>query len=852
MSEKLEFDLVVKNNDLDKVLTKASKSSEQLEANLKQASAVLSKRPISAGVQESVQNLTVNSAQFKNEIGLAFGAAVKGAQNAEKEFQKTKKSLTESTQAGTFFGNALQVASGVFLGNVLINTFTSIKNALTDAAKESIDFKRSLLEVETILPKNTKLTAEMVRELEDLSRQYGTSATTQAKAYYEVISAGVGDAADATKLLGRANELATGGITDAAKTIDLLTTIYNVYGKEIATTEEATDSLFKTVQIGKTTIPELAQSFGEILPVAKNLGIGLDEVGSGLALLTNAGFKTAEAGTLLNALFAAIARNGKELGPTMNSTAVQTDGLGVVIERLAKRTNLSNDALFNLLGRQEAVKAVISLSQGGLAKYNESLAEYSNKAGVASDASKKILEGDVSKQWDIFTESISQTTRSIFDGFIPAANAALTAINGFKSLRQQADEAISLDTKLIVLRNSLARLTEAYNEGKNSASSFAIESAKIKSEIEKLSNALPTANNPLVTALAGARAEAASLTSQINSLNFGLDGLTAIGPIEASLKVSDLTEKLKKTNEEIKKLSTSTIAPPAPPPDERDKTAIANEKKLQGELQALRVQFATEAQTFEDQLFIAEQDATTIRGELVTAQIYDQKVREAEATYQGELLKNQYILDAQEQKAANDLANQKREDAMIKAANTKVLTDTRQAKSAQIALEQSFQNSRNTLIGQGFTLAATLAKDGSKTQFLIQKAGALAEIAIADGKARALIPAQTALIPFPANVAAAASLNAYVTAQTALGAAIVGAAAIKGYADGGIVGATSGPDNRIATVRDGEMVLNASQQGKLFDMINGGAGSAPIVIQIDGRTIATAVRDQIQSGFRLA
>ena len=54
------------------------------------------------------------------------------------------------------------------------------------------------------------------------------------------------------------------------------------------------------------------------------------------------------------------------------------------------------------------------------------------------------------------------------------------------------------------------------------------------------------------------------------------------------------------------------------------------------------------------------------------------------------------------------------------------------------------------------------------------------------------------------------------------------------------------------SVRDGEVVLNASQQKKLFDMINGGnAGSGDIVVQIDGREVFRAVKSQIQAGNRL-
>ena len=55
-------------------------------------------------------------------------------------------------------------------------------------------------------------------------------------------------------------------------------------------------------------------------------------------------------------------------------------------------------------------------------------------------------------------------------------------------------------------------------------------------------------------------------------------------------------------------------------------------------------------------------------------------------------------------------------------------------------------------------------------------------------------------------------------------------AGIKGFADSGVVGgfngATGGPDNQLATVRTGEMFLNAGQQAELFEIANGGGGQS--------------------------
>ncbi|MCS6281435.1 MAG: hypothetical protein HUM72_12455, partial [Dolichospermum sp.] len=142
--------------------------------------------------------------------------------------------------------------------------------------------------------------------------------------------------------------------------------------------------------------------------------------------------------------------------------------------------------------------------------------------------------------------------------------------------------------------------------------------------------------------------------------------------------------------------------------------------------------------------------------------------------------------------------------------------------------EQQTLQTRLQYIGAFGNLATSLTADGSKAQFLIQKASAIASSIVATQ----LAASQALAVPTAPNLGLAA------TAKTigAINTASIVATAIKGFEGGGVIGATSGPDNMIAAVRTGEMVLNADQQGKLFSAINsGGLGGGDVVINIDGR-----------------
>ncbi|WP_455094411.1 hypothetical protein [Prevotella koreensis] len=93
-------------------------------------------------------------------------------------------------------------------------------------------------------------------------------------------------------------------------------------------------------------------------------------------------------------------------------------------------------------------------------------------------------------------------------------------------------------------------------------------------------------------------------------------------------------------------------------------------------------------------------------------------------------------------------------------------------------------------------------------------------IAAKEGEAMASGVASAAAMPFPANIAAIASVTAAIISTFA---GIISSA--QKFADGGIVGGGSlYGDKILARVNSGEMILNGKQQKKLFDILdNGGA-----------------------------
>lgn len=93
----------------------------------------------------------------------------------------------------------------------------------------------------------------------------------------------------------------------------------------------------------------------------------------------------------------------------------------------------------------------------------------------------------------------------------------------------------------------------------------------------------------------------------------------------------------------------------------------------------------------------------------------------------------------------------------------------------------------------------------------------LALIGAKEGEAMASGTASAAALPFPANLGAIASIIATVVATFASISSIMGS-----YADGGIIsGANTIGDYNLARVNSGEMILNGTQQKRLFNILDG-------------------------------
>lgn len=778
------------------------------------------------------------------DVALEVRAARKALDSLNSEFTEFANNAKKQSRKA-------DVAFGSFIGNLGANAttkaFAAIKAGFRDAFQESLRFNRALREIETILPNDVKLTAQLVNQLDALGKQFGTGATQQAKAFYQIISAGVTDAAEAQQALNAANLLSTGGLSDLTSSIDVITDILNVYQDANISAGEAADTLFKSVQLGKLTVDSISGSIAQALPSARALGIGLEEVASALVVLTKNGFNANEAAVRLRALFGAVAKDGQKLGDGLNSSAIAANGLGGFLETLSERTQGSADATANLFANVRAQQAALILANNSAKDFTETLGEYETKAGAAARASEKIVGDDLSKQLEIATKGALAAARAIFDDLTPALLSVTKAFN--QGLSPTINRTLpELQGKLRTLNIELAATSDATNRV---ALGFNRTAEEIQADIDAVSKKifqLEGGQLNLIPSDAGLRI--AEINEEIGKLQQSLLTGQASDPSSIFGKIDSLQLQIKAIKDEAKTISIGPdIAPTVGGGGNGAVQRNEAEAKSLIELNKLREQADLEEE--EREIRRREAAGEQITGDLEALQ--DIEAQKLEIINEAELARAALLTDSRTRELEEQKANAKLALAQQKQQTKEEVA----AAKARVELQRKLESGRVSIAQNAASLIAAVSKDGSKAAFLAQKAAAIASAIVAKEQAAALAlaspPGPPATLPLAAQARIAGNISI----------AAIAASAIKGFQSGGFVNSSAKVgDKNLIRVNGDEAVLNTRQQREFMRVANGSGGSNDnqmveridaligaiqsqnITVEVDGREIARVMRDE--------
>src|SRR6266702_3620560 len=224
--------------------------------------------------------------------------------------------------------------------------------------------------------------------------------------------------------LGTLAVAARGAVAEQANVVDVakaLTGAMTDYGTAQFNAVQYMNMFTRATQLGKLTLEQLSNSMGPLLPIARNLGIHIQDVAAAMSTMTNANIPADRAATSLRFMFQSLENPTKKA-----STAMTEFGLNTVAVANEMKTSLPaalqmiwdaakqagpqgsvpfNRAVSDMIGGQRSLQAFLSLTGTHFATYVTNTKavtdamKASRTAVLGWDTAQKNLNVKLSQAW---------------------------------------------------------------------------------------------------------------------------------------------------------------------------------------------------------------------------------------------------------------------------------------------------------------------------------------------------------------------------------------------------------------------------------------------------------------------
>lgn len=366
--------------------------------------------------------------------------------------------------------SSMTVAAGTLIADLVKTASSQLTNLAQSAIRNGSVYETSLAKVGTIADLGKLSIQKLGSQITDMSNTMGIAATDIAEATYQAISAGQ-DTANAVEFAGQAAKLATAGFTSTTSAVDILTTALNAYGLSADQATHVSDVLLTTQNLGKTSVDELSSSMGKVIPLAAAYNVSVENLSSGLAVMTANGIATAEATTYTKSMLNELGDTGSSVGKILQQQTgksfaqlnAEGKSLGDVLQILYDSVGGDSTALAGLWSSVEAGTGALSLASGGADKFNGVLAQMVDSAG-ATDTAYQTMTDTFQHSMESLQTTAENLSIDLFEamepGLMEAANWGTDCLNTLTSALNEGGPAAMLDAASGILENLTAGVVQ--------------------------------------------------------------------------------------------------------------------------------------------------------------------------------------------------------------------------------------------------------------------------------------------------------------------------------------------------------------------------------------------------------
>lgn len=370
---------------------------DELQKSVEQATNVVGQLDTKeVQLQTSLNNATTEQIKYGSELAQTnkyLEEAEKSTDKCAKSIDEFGKKTDEADKHSEKLSDTLETLARNEAMEKLGEAAKKLLENLMECAETAEKFEYSIAKVQSIAQVSESDLRGMSEGIRQVGQEMGYGANEIAEATYQAISASV-DASEAVGFVEDATKLARAGFTESATAVDVLTTAINAYGKEANTSKHIADDLITTQNLGKTTVAELAQSMGTVIPTASALGVSLDQLSSMYVLMTKQGINTANATTYIRAMMNELSDSGSDLSDTLGNLTGHTFGelmsmgytVGDVMQILGDSVDGNSEAFKNLFANVRAGLGGLSLFNQGADAFNDAMVAMQSNTGATDKA----------------------------------------------------------------------------------------------------------------------------------------------------------------------------------------------------------------------------------------------------------------------------------------------------------------------------------------------------------------------------------------------------------------------------------------------------------------------------------
>lgn len=544
-------------------------------------------------------------AQYNQTLGTLAGLLARGKINA----QQLNDVFRQTAQGGiqTFTGASAQAANAinrlraqvnnfgaqgtsqlqrltynlrffthVLAAQVIHRAFASITTEMGRGVKEAAEFSKSIAEIRTIAQDNQLAFEQWAGGVRGLSDEFASPLADVAAANYETLSNQVAEGTQSFKFMAESQKFALATNSTLEQSVNLLSSAINGFGLETTDTFRISAAFFKTIDLGRLKAEDLANTFGRVAPLARELGIGFEEVLAVLSVLTRQGVPIDEAMTQLSNLMNATLKPTKamktlfkELGVEAGDAAFETYGFAGFLGILAKEAEKGSAELSSLFENIRGRKAVAGLLgnegefESDLAQIQGSLTEFGNAVDEVLTNRGFKFQKEVNKIKNFFVVDLGDTALKHLEKLSDFLGVSLSdaAIAATKALGLLAGAATILGGSVAILRGGLLLLNSTFVTTPLGIAAIAAAAAAGVIALKIFSDSLQDTNTAAIEFVTNAENRLLEFENQINAkaaadFKASLDNrFRSFLQFAASMKStnSKLADELRKQNADVYK-----------------------------------------------------------------------------------------------------------------------------------------------------------------------------------------------------------------------------------------------------------------------------------------------------------